>query len=130
MTQTTKNKPTRGKGKAAEKAAAESPERAAPKTPDAAPEKAVPTTLDGVPASAKALDYTLENPFAAVRAGLAVEPETEYERAVARGGELIAKAQGMGGPARILQQHAKGRMTVVERMRVLTDKEPNILFQN
>ncbi len=152
MTQTTKKKPTRSGGKAAEKA----PEKAGsagkapakePGPPNSAPhtapeqtaeaaaagtgsKPASAKTLDGVPASANPLDYTLENPFAAVRAGLTVEPETEYERVIARGEELIAKSRGLGGPARILQQHAKGRMTVVERMRVLTDKEPNILFQN
>jgi len=36
----------------------------------------------------------------------------------------------MGGPARIMQQHAKERMTVQERVRVLTETSPNILFQN
>ncbi|MBI4083364.1 MAG: acetyl-CoA carboxylase carboxyltransferase subunit, partial [Candidatus Lambdaproteobacteria bacterium] len=42
----------------------------------------------------------------------------------------MAKPWGLGGPARILQQHAKGRMTVLERLRVLTVEAPNILFQN
>lgn len=58
------------------------------------------------------------------------EPRTDYDRALARGEELIAKPLGLGGPARILQQHEKGRMTVLERVRVLTAKEPNILWQN
>ncbi|MEM7410076.1 MAG: carboxyl transferase domain-containing protein [Myxococcota bacterium] len=35
-----------------------------------------------------------------------------------------------GGPARVRTQHAKQRMTVFERIRVLTDQEPNLLYQN
>ncbi|MBI3993098.1 MAG: acetyl-CoA carboxylase carboxyltransferase subunit [Candidatus Lambdaproteobacteria bacterium] len=73
--------------------------------------------------------FSLDNPLAPQPEPPA-RPETEYDRAVARGEELLAKPVGLGGPARILQQHAKGRMTVLERVRVLTDKAPNILFQN
>ncbi|MCZ6646115.1 MAG: acetyl-CoA carboxylase carboxyltransferase subunit [SAR324 cluster bacterium] len=54
----------------------------------------------------------------------------QYERVIARGEELLAKPLQLGGEARIRQQHAKGRMTVLERVRVLTGAEPNILFQN
>ncbi|MGH0037529.1 MAG: acyl-CoA carboxylase subunit beta [Myxococcota bacterium] len=35
-----------------------------------------------------------------------------------------------GGLARVRTQHAKGRMTVWERIKVLTEREPNILWQN
>ena len=34
------------------------------------------------------------------------------------------------GPAAIARQHAKGRMTVWERIRVLTPEDPTVLFQN
>jgi acetyl-CoA carboxylase carboxyltransferase component len=74
-------------------------------------------------------DYRLDNPFAAAPPAPPL-PETDYDRAVARGAELVARPLTLGGPARILQQHAKGRMTVLERVRVLTDQEPFILFQN
>lgn len=77
--------------------------------------------------------YSLDNPFEGEeQAGLAkaTEPATEYDRALARAEELLAKPLRLGGPARILQQHAKGRMTVLERVRVLTGAEPNILYQN
>ncbi|HUJ75427.1 MAG TPA: carboxyl transferase domain-containing protein, partial [bacterium] len=57
-------------------------------------------------------------------------PQSLYERVVQRGDELLAKPLELGGPARILQQHAKGRMTVLERVRVLSQRPPNILFQN
>ena len=35
-----------------------------------------------------------------------------------------------GGPARVRVQHAKQRMTVFERIKVLTDREPNLMWQN
>ena len=77
------------------------------------------------------LDYTLDNPFAQdAGKALRIEPANEYDRVVARGEELIAKGRAMGGPARIMQQHAKQRMTVLERVRVLSESEPNILWQN
>jgi acetyl-CoA carboxylase carboxyltransferase component len=74
----------------------------------------------------------LDNPLAdgGPAAGTPGPPESEYDRVVRRGEELLAKPLELGGAARILQQHAKGRMTVLERVQVLTDKEPNILFQN
>ena len=96
-------------------------------------ETALDAPLDSISDSApEALEYALDNPFERER--LAREtpppPENEYGKVVARGHELIAKGQAMGGPARIMQQHAKQRMTVLERVRVLTESEPNILFQN
>jgi acetyl-CoA carboxylase carboxyltransferase component len=46
------------------------------------------------------------------------------------GEELIKKPLAGGGTDRILVQHSKDRMTVWERIKVLTDKEPNIFYQN
>ena len=86
------------------------------------------------------VDIALGNPLAASEAKLArggkagagkgVLPketaggaETEYGKAIARGKELIAKPLELGGPARILAQHAKGRMTVLERLRMLSEIE-------
>ena len=74
----------------------------------------------------------LDNPLAPGGGArqLPIEPDSEYERVLARGRELIERGRALGGPARILQQHATGRMTVLERVRVLTKSEPNVLFQN
>ena len=83
-------------------------------------------------ASEGSQDYRLNNPFAPAAAPAEPLPahEEEYAGVVERGRELIERGRAMGGPARIMQQHAKGRMTVAERVRVLTESEPNILFQN
>ncbi len=53
-----------------------------------------------------------------------------YEDAIKLGEELISKQYVGGGTDRILVQHSKDRMTVWERIKVLTDKEPNIYYQN
>jgi acetyl-CoA carboxylase carboxyltransferase component len=76
--------------------------------------------------------FSLDNPLDPKRGDDAGRgtAEDHYDRVVERGRELLAKPLQLGGAARILQQHAKGRMTVLERVRVLTDREPNILFQN
>lgn len=46
------------------------------------------------------------------------------------GSDLLARPVNGGGTSRIMVQHSKGRMTVFERIKVLTQSEPNILFQN
>ncbi len=81
---------------------------------------------------ANASTYSLENPFAAPppprdpkRTGGSV-----YDAALTLGQELLDKPMDGGGLARVRVQHAKGRMTVFERIRVLTEKEPNLLWQN
>src|SRR5262245_24734183 len=53
-----------------------------------------------------------------------------YEDAIELGRELLERPKQGGGPERVRIQHGKGRMTVFERTRVLTDREPNILWQN
>ncbi|HXH27821.1 MAG TPA: carboxyl transferase domain-containing protein [Candidatus Polarisedimenticolia bacterium] len=53
-----------------------------------------------------------------------------YEEALQLGEELLAKPGRGGGAERVRVQHAKGRMTVFERIKVLSDREPNLLFQN
>jgi len=77
-------------------------------------------------------ELRVDNPFETERRvrNAPPPPRSDYDRAVARGHELLQMPLELGGRARILQQHAKGRMTVLERVRVLTGKEPNILFQN
>jgi acetyl-CoA carboxylase carboxyltransferase component len=53
-----------------------------------------------------------------------------YEEAMKEGHDLTQRPIRAVPIDQIEKQHAKGRMTVWERIRVLTDKEPNVLFQN
>jgi acetyl-CoA carboxylase carboxyltransferase component len=78
--------------------------------------------------------YSLENPLAAqppsLRRALSHASAGAYEDALELGRELIARPGRGGGLARVRVQHAKGRMTVFERIKVLTQREPNLLWQN
>jgi acetyl-CoA carboxylase carboxyltransferase component len=75
--------------------------------------------------------YSLTNPFAAAGVAAGKEgPGGIYGQALDLGRDLIARPRRGGGRARILIQHAKQRMTVWERIRVLAEGEPNILWQN
>ncbi|MFL5299001.1 MAG: acyl-CoA carboxylase subunit beta [Anaeromyxobacteraceae bacterium] len=53
-----------------------------------------------------------------------------YEDAMKEGYDLIQRPIRSVAIEQIEKQHAKRRMTVWERIRVLTDKEPNVLYQN
>jgi acetyl-CoA carboxylase carboxyltransferase component len=53
-----------------------------------------------------------------------------YEEAMKEGWDLIQRPIRSVPVDQIEKQHAKRRMTVWERIRVLTDKEPNVLFSN
>jgi len=53
-----------------------------------------------------------------------------YEEAMKEGWDLIQRPIRSVAIDQIEKQHAKKRMTVWERMRVLSDKEPIVLFQN
>jgi len=53
-----------------------------------------------------------------------------YEEAMREGHELIQRPIKSVSVAQIEKQHFKKRMTVWERIKVLTDSAPNILFQN
>jgi acetyl-CoA carboxylase carboxyltransferase component len=53
-----------------------------------------------------------------------------YEDALRKGYDLIQRPYTAAGIKNIQRQHLKNRMTVWERIKVLTDKEPTILFQN
>ena len=53
-----------------------------------------------------------------------------YEEAMKEGYDLIQRPIKSVSIEQIEKQHFKKRMTVWERINVLTDKEPNILFQN
>src|SRR5512144_1757447 len=53
-----------------------------------------------------------------------------YEEAMKEGYDLIQRSIKSVKIDQIEKQHFKKRMTVWERLRVLTDKEPNVLYQN
>src|SRR3990172_5667412 len=78
--------------------------------------------------------YALDNPLAPKGVSKRRDPTHRsarfYEEALELGRELLERPKQGGGPERVRVQHAKGRMTVWERIRVLTDREPNILWQN
>ena len=78
--------------------------------------------------------HTLDNPLAPTSVSKRREPTHRsarfYEESLELGRELLERPKQGGGEARVRVQHAKGRMTVWERIRVLTDREPNILWQN
>lgn len=79
--------------------------------------------------------YSLDNPFAARRAPRpatpgVLHPAAVYEAALEEGQELLERPRRGGGLARVRVQHAKQRMTVFERIKVLTDREPNLLWHN
>ena len=78
-------------------------------------------------------DLNLENPMEPekVESG-SVErsSKTIYEKMLLRAEELIKKPLQGGGESRVRIQHSKGRMTVWERIKVLTSEEPHITFQN
>jgi acetyl-CoA carboxylase carboxyltransferase component len=85
--------------------------------------------------AAPAVQYSLENPLAPELPA----PESSqsrhlsaalYEEALALGRELLERPKRGGGLARVRVQHAKNRMTVFERIRVLTSQEPNLMWQN
>ncbi|MEP5766586.1 MAG: acetyl-CoA carboxylase carboxyltransferase subunit, partial [Halieaceae bacterium] len=87
-------------------------------------------------ANDKLLHPTLTNPFAHkadlefnVPGQIATEPGL-YEEALKSGYELQQRPRLTAGIKNIERQHQKQRMTIWERIQVLTDEEPTILFQN
>lgn len=76
-------------------------------------------------------NYQLENPFS--QSNPVPSPDQKpgiYEDALEMGYDLVQKPFQGGGDDRIRVQHSKNRMTVWERIKVLTNEEPNILYQN
>ena len=55
---------------------------------------------------------------------------TAYEQMCFRAEELNKKPMRGGGESKVRIQHSKGRMTVWERIKVLTSSEPHITFNN
>jgi acetyl-CoA carboxylase carboxyltransferase component len=86
--------------------------------------------------SNKVLKPSLANPFdTAEKVEFNIPGEISratggYEEAMQAGHDLIQRPIKSVSIDQIEKQHFKGRMTVWERIRVLTEEEPNILFQN
>ena len=83
-----------------------------------------------------AVTPTLDNPLAAAadaaRRDVAHLQLAPYDQTLVQGEELRRRPYSAAGTVQILRQHAKGRMTVWERIDVLQDKgsQPAILYQN
>ena len=82
------------------------------------------------------LKPSLQNPFApqvdmdfTVPGQIATEPGL-YEEALKTGYELQQRPRTAAPIKSIERQHQKNRMTIWERINVLTDEEPTVLFQN
>jgi acetyl-CoA carboxylase carboxyltransferase component len=56
--------------------------------------------------------------------------ENPYDHALAMGTELRTRPVQGGGLDRVRVQHTKSRMTVFERIKVLTESEPNFMWEN
>jgi len=86
--------------------------------------------------SNKVMKPSLKNPFdAAEKVEFNIPGEISratggYEEAMQAGHDLIQRPTKSVSIDQIEKQHFKKRMTVWERIRVLTEEEPNILFQN
>jgi acetyl-CoA carboxylase carboxyltransferase component len=86
--------------------------------------------------SKKIIKPSLKNPFASNESveftipGEIPGKKGGYEEAMKEGYDLIQRPIKSVSIAQIEKQHFKKRMTVWERIRVLTEKDPNILFQN
>ena len=86
--------------------------------------------------SDKTVLATLQNPFAEVTErefsvpGQVATTPGLYEEALRAGYELQQKPRKAAGVKAVERQHQKQRMTIWERIAVLTDEEPTILYQN
>lgn len=74
-------------------------------------------------------DCSLDDPLIDALPGPRRSP-TPYEEALTAGLELRKRPHTAPGPIQIGRQHGKGRMTVWERIEVLTQERPEVLFQN
>ncbi len=73
-------------------------------------------------AKAEKIDFTIPGEIAGQTGG--------YEEVMHEGYDLIQRPLKSVAVGQIEKQHFKQRMTVWERIKVLTESEPNILFQN
>jgi acetyl-CoA carboxylase carboxyltransferase component len=84
----------------------------------------------------KQIPASLENPFQQKAEldfripGQNAENPGLYEATLKKGYDLMQRPKVAAGVDAITRQHSKNRMTIWERMAVLTDEEPTVLFQN
>ncbi|MEL6180457.1 MAG: carboxyl transferase domain-containing protein, partial [Myxococcota bacterium] len=72
---------------------------------------------------------TLDNPFESPPS-MSEGAENLYEATLTEAKQLRERPYIAAGTARITRQHAKGRMTIWERIKVLTNRDPMVLFRN
>ncbi len=84
--------------------------------------KAIKPSLKNPFAPPEQVEFTIPGEVAGVRGG--------YEDVMQEGYDLIQRPIKSVAVGQIEKQHFKKRMTVWERIKVLTQKEPNVLFQN
>lgn len=63
-------------------------------------------------------------------AGAPAAPASAYDAALREAEELRRRPYVSAGPENIIRQHSKGRMTIWERIRVLTPEPPRVVFEN
>jgi len=85
-------------------------------------QKAIKPSLSNPLAPQETVDFTIPGEIAGVSG--------PYEEVMKEGHELIERPIKSVAVAQIEKQHFKKRMTVWERIKVLTQEDPNILFQN
>ncbi len=84
----------------------------------------------------KQITASLDNPFQQKAEldfripGQNVENPGLYEATLKKGYDLIQRPKVAAGVDAITRQHSKNRMTIWERIAVLTDEDPTVLFQN
>ena len=74
--------------------------------------------------------YSLENPLAPGVDKQTSGADTPWESMQRRAAELIALPRVAASPIAVNRQHARSRMTVWERIELLSDSAPELLFQN
>ena len=84
--------------------------------------KAIKPSLKNPFAPPEQVEFTIPGEVAGVRGG--------YEDVMQEGYDLIQRPIKSVAVGQIEKQHFKKRMTVWERIKVLTQEEPNVLFQN
>lgn len=84
----------------------------------------------------KQTNATLDNPFQQKAEldfripGQNTEKTGLYEATLKKGYDLMQRPRKAAGVDAITRQHSKKRMTIWERISVLTDEDPTVLFQN
>ena len=84
--------------------------------------KAIKPSLKNPFAPPEQVEFTIPGEVAGVRGG--------YEEVMQEGYDLIQRPIKSVAVGQIEKQHFKKRMTVWERIKVLTQDEPNVLYQN